>query len=327
VANRRLPSADDRITRVWWGEDDRLHVEIIPPHEFYIDIPQSTGDTMTDFSDATTEAEVVATLSRLADDNLPAQIIKTDDGRVFGIRRNDVVFDNLTPAHAQQVFQPKIVTAAVQVQTAASLSDYVNRFKNEHSVLFANINANSIVAAIDYHNAPKDGPDPVARLGHHNATLSLPFSDEWVTWNGSNEHLMSHTEFATFLEENSLDVVSPNGAELLEMCRDLQVKIDVNFSSSVRMGDTTSISYQKDNDATTKSNIALPVSIMISIPVYFGEPPVTMRAWLRRSISDGKLRLGYKLNRLEAVRQGEFNRVVSQIKSNIGDLTTVYGTK
>ena len=327
VANMRWLPADDYITSFWWGEDGNIHIEIIPPHEFYIDFPQPAGDTMIDLSTAATDAEVVHELIKLADAALFAQIVDLPDGRVFGIRRDDVVIDNLTPNHKQEVLQPKIVVANVSLQTAASLSDYVNRFKNEHSILFADIDSDSLVAAIDYHNAPKDGADPAARLGLHNATLSLPFSDEWATWTAQNERLMSHVEFATFLEENSIDIVTPAGTDLLEICRDLQVRIDVSFSSSVRMGDTTSISYQKDNDAATKNNIQLPVSISISIPVYFGENPVTLRAWMRRQITDGKLKLGFKLNRLEAIRQAEFNRVVSQIKSNVGDLTTVYGTK
>ena len=121
-------------------------------------------------------------------------------------------------------------------------------------------------------------------------------------------------------------MTKPSGADLLELCRDLQVKQDMQFGGSIRMGDYASVSYSKDSDATTKDSIALPISFDIAIPVYFGEENVPLTAWMRRKIGDNKLSLGYKITRAEAARQREFNRIVSQIQSVTG-VTTVYGTR
>lgn len=276
--------------------------------------------------DVQTDAAVISKLTQMADGNVPAITFNTADGRTFAVTRTDFKLDNITPAHKAEEFKPKHVSASVMVQTAASMIDYVSRFKNADTVLFANIDKNMVVAAIDYHKAVA-GAAPTAEFGAHNAVLTLPYADEWNTWTKNNENMMSHIDFASFLEENSFDVITPPGAELLELCRDLQVKQDVNFGSSVRMGDTSSINYSKEGDVASKGSISLPVSFSISIPVYFGEPAVQMTAFMRRQISDGKLRLGYKLLRLEAIRQREFGRVVSEIKAGTGDLTTVYGAK
>lgn len=275
-------------------------------------------------SHADTEAAMTTVLARLADANVPCQAFDTPDGRTFVVSRNDFKVENVTPANKAEVFMPKNIKAAPKVQNAISLIEYLNRFKNDDSVVFADIKADTIVGVIDHHISHNAADN--ARLGDHSVTLALPKSEEWAKWTGQNERLMSHTDFASFLEENSFDVVSPAGADLLELCRDLQVKQDMNFSSSIRMGDAVSISYQKDEDAVTKQNMSLPVSFMIEIPVYFGEGPVALTCYMRRKISDGKLHLGYKIIRLEATRQKEFARVVTEVEVATG-LTTIYGTR
>jgi len=238
--------------------------------------------------------------------------------------------EQITSPNKADVLMPKVVIQAVQLQTTPSLIDYVNRFKNADTMLFADIANNTIVGIIDYHGEPKINPDDtyspaIGRLNNHRATLKLPFSQEWVTWSGMSGQLMSHVDFASFLEENSIDVVTPNGATLLEMCRDLQVKSGVNFNSSVREGDYSSIEYQKGDDVSTKDNIKLPVSIALEIPVYFGEKKVKINAFMRRKIVHGALTLGYVLSRAENVRQDEFHEIVEGITVNVDHLTTVYG--
>lgn len=262
----------------------------------------------------------------------------------------------ITLENAAQVLAPKVVTQHVKTQTAGSLVDYIARFKNPDTMLFADIDNDAMTAIIDYHGEPTanvaaaaanaaaaGGPplttpipstspvalstDPTPRLGLHRATLKLPKSLEWDTWTKASGVLKSHTGFATFLEENSVDVVSPVGADLLELCRDLQVSQDVKFGSSVRMGDVTELHYQRASDATSKGTIALPPSIMLSIPVYFGEPKVSIQAFMRRQIEDGKLKLGIQLSRAEQVRQEEFHRIVDMVKASIGiSFATVYGS-
>lgn len=96
--------------------------------------------------------------------------------------------------------------------------------------------------------------------------------------------------------------------------------------ADVLMPKIVTVNYQKEQDAMSKGSIALPQSIMLSIPVYFGEPAVAVMAYMRRQIDDGKLKLGVQLSRAENVRQEEFHRVVDWITDEVEGLTTVYGT-
>lgn len=235
--------------------------------------------------------------------------------------------EQITSPNKAEVLMPKVVTQHVKMQTANSLVDYINRFKNNDTVLFADIANDTIASIIDYHTESGALDDSVkAKLALHRATLKLPKSLQWDTWVRGSDKLMSHREFATFLEENSVDIVSPRGADLLELCRDLQVLHNVNFSSSIRMGDVTELAYEKKSDATDKGGVAMPNAITLSIPVYFGESNVTIQAFMRRKIDDGALYLGYSLSRAENVRQEEFHRIVDAVTIGVDHLTTVYGT-
>lgn len=304
---------------------------------------------MIDLSNTATDTEAAALLALAAERAVVA--INAKGNREFlALPDSHGGYDlkQITQDNAADVHLPKIVTQHVKLQTAESMATYVNAYKNEASILFADISTDIIVSVIDYHReptmdnkpAPPDMPVtaaieggvsvisdlPTAALGVHRATLVLPKSLEWQIWNRSDGVLMRHVAFASFLEENGIDITEPSGAALLEICRDLQVKSGVNFNSSVRYGDTVSIEYQKGDDVSTKENLQLPSEIKLNIPVYFGEPPVQLTAYLRREIKEGVLTLGYKLSRAEAVRQAEFHRIVNELTADVNHLTTVYGT-
>jgi uncharacterized protein YfdQ (DUF2303 family) len=135
---------------------------------------------------------------------------------------------------------------------------------------------------------------------------------------------MTHVNFANFLEENAVDVINPDGAALLELIRDLNVKSGSTFKSQVRMGDVVKFEYQKADDVSSKEEIEMPVGFTLNIPVYFGEPPITMNALLRRKIDDGQLFLGFKIQRLENHKQDEFLRIAHEISAETG-VETVLG--
>lgn len=273
------------------------------------------------------KSEVDSIVDIVLDAQRIPQFFDTGDGRKFAAlpsTGDTWKLEQITLPNNANVLQPKTVVQHVRMQTTDSLIDYINRFKNPDTVVFADIDANVIEAVIDYHG-PLAGLIPTPHRGDHRASLALRHSIEWHTWNKASGVLMSHTAFATFLEENSDDVVQPSGADLLELCRDLQVIQNVKFGSSVRMGDLTEINYQRESDAASKGSIALPAVIMLSIPVYFDEAKVVMHAFMRRKIEDGALRLGIQLSRAENVRQAEFQRIVDYVQQSV-EVTTVYGT-
>ena len=45
----------------------------------------------------------------------------------------------------------------------------------------------------------------------------MPPSREWLLWNKAHRQHMSQLSFAEFLQDNLPDVISPDGADLLDM--------------------------------------------------------------------------------------------------------------
>lgn len=266
---------------------------------------------------STTEAETIADLARKAT-GVP-QIITSPSGREFLIVPGGQSSSDVTPAHKAEVLLPKNIKQAVILQNAIALTEYLNRFKRESSLLLADVEASMIVAAIDYHD--KDQPE----LVEHRATLALPFSEEWKTWTAINGQLKPQLEFARFIEENAPDIKAPDAASLLEAVRDLQAKRSVNFVQAVRTAsDNENFEYTDNTEARAKGDLELPTRFLLSIPVYFGDPDVEVPAFLRWKLDDGKLLLGIKLHRAEHIRQAAFQLIVTDATEKTG-VMAVFG--
>lgn len=276
-------------------------------------------------------AETIAklTLEALAE----PQIVTLADARIMAllpVGNSAFVLKDITEPHTRPAPLPSYVTQHVSIDNTESLIGYTNRFKNAASTLFADIDIGQIESVIDYH---REDADPThravaARLTAHTATLNLSASEEWGFWINKDGGWMSHIAFANLLEERSDDIIQPSGGELLEICRDLQGTRGHAVRSSTRSGGVRNIEFQKENDVSTRTGVALPDRFEIEIPVYFGEPVVNIRAMLRYEVDDnsGALKLGYKLLKLDQIKQDDFHRIVEEVRSATG-LDTFYGSK
>jgi len=266
-----------------------------------------------------TEAGQIAALAVAAAAPAP-HIITEKDGRQFSVIPAGYTLNEITPPGAAKSFKPDHIAQAVSLQTAASLSDYVDRFKTDQTTLFANIDANSIVAAIDYH-----GPAS-AELVKHRATLKLPFSSQWALWDALDGKLQGQLDFARFLEENCRDVTEPDTADLLEAVSGMQAVEKADFRAKIRTNsDNVDFTYSTTTDAgTTNGDLSIPKRFSLSIPVYFGGQNVALEARLRwRKTQDG-LTLGYQILRKDQVRQEEFMGIVSAVAAS-ADVPALYG--
>lgn len=269
-----------------------------------------------------TEAQTIADLAVEAAGK--AVIITTRKGREFLVLpdgQHKDVSEPYTIAHDL----PDHVMQAVTLQTADSVVDYVNRYGTVDTVLFADVDTDTIVGVLDYHasgvampdvSAPDVAVSAAATANHadHKATLRLPRSMEWKCWTGIDGKLMGQLEFARFLEENAADVVAPSGADLLEACRDLQAVRKVNFTKAVRTdSDNENFEYVDETKASTRGGVEVPTKFKLEIPVYFGSRNVELFAFLRWRLDDAELKLGIALHRAEHVRQAMFQEIVQDV--------------
>lgn len=250
-----------------------------------------------------TEAQTIADMAVKAAGS--PSVVKTGEGREFLVLPEGMKSQDVTEPNGVAAILLDHIKQAVTLQTVDSLVEYVNGFKTGTTLLFADIQANSIKALLDYH-----APDAPAHLGHV-ATMALPFSEEWRTWAAIDGRLMPQLEFARFLEENASDIIAPSGADLLEACRDLQARRKVNFTKAVRTSsDNENFEFTDETEAKTRGGLEIPTKFLLSVPVYFGEDPTELYAFLRWKMDEGALTLGVKLHRAEHVRQAIFKQIV-----------------
>lgn len=204
---------------------------------------------------------------------------------------------------------PAFVSGGPQVATTQSLIDYVNRFKTDATVIFANLDNAKIVACIDYHGAGS----AEAGLRKHHAVLQLAHSKEWQTWTRVDEEMMEQKKFARFLEEHKLDIMSPPGASLLEMVLDMEKGVQMRVAR--KMASAGSDRGQKGSEMMIDGT-ELPPVWMLNIPVYTGEPIVDVTAYARDEIDDGKLMVGFKLSKIESVIENELTRIAAEIAAD-----------
>lgn len=217
---------------------------------------------------------------------------------------------------------PERIRQAVRVDDKESAIEYINEYRGDvAAMLFADISNNAITAILDYHEKTQ------AQRNEHSVTLKLNYSEEWKRWHSRSGKLFPQKDFARFVEENRIDVIRPNGAELLEVVSGMLVLKKVTFNSAVRLdSNTDSFEYSDDSTAVSKSgSIAVPKQFTLRIPVYFGEEPEDVEAFLRHDTSTGQLAIGLELHRPEYVRQAAFKKVAADIKAATGQ-RVVYGS-
>lgn len=222
--------------------------------------------------------------------------------------------------------KPGRLAAGVTLAEPTSLAEYAKRFTTATGVLFGDVAAGVIKALLDYHKPSNDADGVVtegeATHNEHRATLKLRHSPEWDVWTAASGSMISQLDFAQFIEDNSPDIVSPTGADLLEIAQDFHAVRRADFRQIVRTdSDNERLEF---TDETTPGataggrTVEVPTVFRISIPVYFGEPPVTLEARFRWAQAGTQLKLGMKLARLENVKQAEFRRILTDLSERTG---------
>lgn len=231
------------------------------------------------------------------------------------------------------------VVQSVELHKVSSFCDYVNGFDDGRSVIFADAKESSILAVIDYHvaaakakNTEPENPNvkisaipAVEQYCQHRAKLLVPFSEQWKRWTAIDGKEMTQGNFAEFLEENYLDVSTPDHADLLEIVTNLQAKNDVVFGSKINLANgQTQFTYEEKIDGKGKGTIDVPREIFLSIPIHFGGPLYKVRVFFRYRVNNGSLHFIMKINRRELMVQEAFETIVEGVSTDTG-CNTVYG--
>ena len=212
---------------------------------------------------------------------------------------------------------------------AESFVAVVNDQKDESTRLFSTISPPTFTAVFNYHAAE-------AGWGDHKAKYNAPISPEWGAWAKTDKQKLNQVEMAQFLEANLVDVVyipkaeatadkpaevgSPDGATMLEICRTLAAKKDVEFKSAVRLGDgSTQFTYNEEVRGTAANGtLEIPEQFSIGVPVFENGEKYRVDVRFRYRIGQG----GDLVMWLELVRPHKvIEDAVKQLRAQIATQT------
>lgn len=150
-------------------------------------------------------------------------------------------------------------------------------------------------------------------------TLNLGVSTALRRWlNLESAGLQGQKAFAQFIEDNLADVVEPQGAKLLEVCRSFRATQTVRFASTVDLSNgDVGLEYIQETKAGTvdsKSRLQVPENIVLGVPLFEGEERIKLRARFRYEVSDGRLALGIKFPQLDAAFEAGVADILARLQ-------------
>lgn len=167
--------------------------------------------------------------------------------------------------------------------------------------------------------------------GDDTAMFSLSRTPEWEGWNQRNGETMSQAEFCEFVEDNLKDIVSPSGADMLQMVSEFRQRTQVEYGSSYRTSDgQQSLTYQETKTGANKE-MALPTEMTLHLPVILGAENITTyevkaRLYVRVDKENHKLIFAYKLVRPDIPEQNAVHDVAEALRSALPGVKVYEGT-
>lgn len=173
--------------------------------------------------------------------------------------------------------------------------------------IYRDVDAPAIVGVLNGNT--KEG----AGWGDFRVEIGFRFTPQWKKWKAIDGQMLPQVQFAEFVDDNLGDIVTPTGADMLEIAQYLSATRSVDFKSGVRLS-SGQIQLQNVENLEAKvgaGQIAIPETITLGIAPVYGLPPFRVDARFRYRIEGGKLKLGIKLQRTEDIMAAVVNDMVA----------------
>lgn len=223
---------------------------------------------------------------------------------------------------------PRRARGTVMPDTVDALASYVaSHGEMERSEVW--VGAERIVGVMNAHMPDHSKPEKTGGWGDHRAVLTLQHSPQWKHWLSKNGQMVDQATFAYHVEEGLEDIVEPQSAELLEIVQHFQVTRGAQFRSSQFLeSGVVKFEYAEDESkarAGLNGDFEIPSQFTLGIPVYVGEDLYRITARFRYRVSEGKLTMGYKLERPELVVQATLEGIARRLADRLTEARVLPG--
>jgi len=209
---------------------------------------------------------------------------------------------------------------------------HVNRFKDEHSLVFANPDRSNpaLTAVLNYHEKDATG---APRFGDHRSAYAFPLSDEWKYWQQKHDEKLDQEDFAQVIEDRIDDVIEPGAAtktakefadeygvtfatraRLIELSKGLAINVGRKVVNQ-RNGQTGELRLQFEETHSDAGGGALnvPDAVLLSIPVVRNGPLYQVPARLRYRVNGGVITWWFNLHRTDVVFEDAFKESCDKV--------------
>lgn len=204
---------------------------------------------------------------------------------------------------------------------------HVNLFKRPSTRVFADVDAETLTAVLNY--AAADAP----AWGDHRSVYSCPKSRQWKLWTGMSGQALTPDQFAQFIDDNSLDITKadPNGpiseaatpSQLATMARQLFIEKTGTFKRIVNPTTGAMEMEVKDDNGPTSTPIHR--TFVIQIPVFEGGAEVQIEARIRFNLNQGRPVFAFLLMETDRILRDTFAAVRAKVASET-DVVVFAGT-
>lgn len=230
----------------------------------------------------------------------------------------------------------EVLPAPTRKRATVTITDVVSllHYLDKHAVTGQTtvyVNADSIAGAAtiiavinDHAGGYGNEHGGIAGWRDHTATYTPIKSVEWNRWIANSKKEMDQLAFATFIEDNIIDISNPTagasdqslptGGQMLKMATDFEANYDKRFKQKLNLGGGgVQLEYIEDEDKDTRTKMVIFERFKIGIRVFRGGDAFAIYARLRYRQQDGKVMFRYELIRPDLVFDAALGAAIEKI--------------
>lgn len=217
--------------------------------------------------------------------------------------------------------EPRRKSGTFRAHDADSFAAYLAKHGNDGVEVWADAAGAQVVGVINAHGSVLPG------WADHRVVYSVQHTEAWKAWLARNGQLLSQTDFAELIEDRAIDIVRPSAADMMELAQTFQATIGVRFESSKLLSSgERQLEYRETVDAKAgrAGKLEIPKDFDLALIPFEGADAFKVTARFRYRITDGQLKVGYRLNRPEDVLREAFESVVARIAGLDGTPNVIF---
>jgi uncharacterized protein YfdQ (DUF2303 family) len=227
--------------------------------------------------------------------------------------------------------RPQRTIANKHMRGTQQFLNYYNRFANEESTIYVDVDNAKFRAVIDHFGYSEDTDN-----GDHIVNYTCPETEEWQFWKKMDKQWMSQDDLSEFLQDHHLQIIKPSpqmfsvqekdvvfdklpdGAQMLEIAKTLSVNSDSAITSGKNMHNgAMKFEYNENINgvAGAKGEFEIPTYFVIGVELFKDGNAYLILCRFKYRKDGPKLSLRFEMVRPHKTHEHAVRDVIDQIQN------------